>query len=107
MPLCAKWAREFRMPRGMSGVEMTVKWNRIAANWLLWRSPIQQRWGKLTHVHLEAIAGRRDHLLECIQRVYGLSRRNAERQLRKWENTLIAESNGEVLDFDDRSRESA
>jgi uncharacterized protein YjbJ (UPF0337 family) len=86
---------------------MTVKWNRIAANWLPWRSRIQQRWGKLTHVHLEAIAGRRDHLLECIQQVYGLSRRNAERQLRNWENTLIAESDEIALDSYDKSRESA
>jgi uncharacterized protein YjbJ (UPF0337 family) len=85
---------------------MSVKWNRVAGNWMLWRSRIQQRWGRLTHVHLEAIAGRRDHLLECIQRVYGLSRKKAERQLRRWEDTLFAESDEINLHVHDESRES-
>jgi len=86
---------------------MTVKWNRVAGNWLPWRSRIQQRWTKLSHVHLEAIAGRREHLLECIQQVYGLSRKKAERELRDWENTLVAESAETNIDLDDKSRESA
>jgi uncharacterized protein YjbJ (UPF0337 family) len=86
---------------------MTVKWNRVAGNWLQWRSRIQQRWGKLTHVHLEAIAGRRDNLLECIQQVYGLSRKKAERQLREWENTLFAESGDTNLGLNEKSREFA
>jgi uncharacterized protein YjbJ (UPF0337 family) len=86
---------------------MTVKWNRVSGNWTWWKDLVQQRWEKLTHVHLEAIAGRRDHLLECIQRVYGVSRKEAERQLRRWEDSLAAESVQTNLDRQDEARESA
>jgi uncharacterized protein YjbJ (UPF0337 family) len=86
---------------------MTVKWNRVSGNWTWWKDLIQQRWKKLTHVHLEAIAGRRDHLLECIQRVYGISRKESERQLRRWEDTLAHESDRTGPDLQNEPRESA
>jgi len=62
--------------------------DRISRDWEAWKDRIQERWGRLTEDHLDLIAGRRDQLARRIEQVYGISRDEAERQLRNWERNL-------------------
>jgi uncharacterized protein YjbJ (UPF0337 family) len=65
-----------------------MDWDRISGDWEAWKDRIQERWGRLTEDHLDLIAGRRDQLARRIEQVYGISRDEAERQLRNWERNL-------------------
>ena len=65
-----------------------MNWDRVSGNWSQWQGRIQERWGKLTHDHLDVIAGRRDQLSGRIQEVYGLTKDETERELRNWERNL-------------------
>lgn len=65
-----------------------MDWDRISGDWDAWKDRIQDRWGRLTEDHLDLIAGRRDQLANRIGEVYGISRDEAERQLRNWERNL-------------------
>ena len=54
-------------------------------NWKTFKGQVQQQWGKLTDDDLDVIAGRREELLGRIQNAYGMSRDDADRQIREWE----------------------
>ncbi len=69
-------------------------WERISGNWAHWRNRIQERWSRLTSAQLDAIGGRREPLLECLQAAYSLTHDEAERQLRNWERNLDEEHTG-------------
>jgi uncharacterized protein YjbJ (UPF0337 family) len=72
-----------------------MDWERISANWAHWRGRIQGRWSRLTREQLDTIGGRREPLLRRLQEAYGLSRDEAERQLKNWERNLeIKEQTG-------------
>jgi uncharacterized protein YjbJ (UPF0337 family) len=68
-----------------------MDWDRISGNWEHWRGRIRDRWGRLTEDQLDVIAGQRDQLAGQIEVSYGLSRDEAERQLRTWERNLAGE----------------
>jgi uncharacterized protein YjbJ (UPF0337 family) len=74
-----------------------MDWDRISGNWEHWRGRIRDRWGRLTEDQLDVIAGQRDQLAGQIEVSYGLSRDEAERQLRTWERNLA----GDEFEFDE------
>jgi uncharacterized protein YjbJ (UPF0337 family) len=68
-----------------------MDWSRISGNWTHWRGRVRERWGRLTDDHLDVIAGRREQLAGRIQELYGISKDEADRQLRNWERNLSVE----------------
>lgn len=48
------------------------------------KGKIKSQWGKLTDDDLEQLAGNRDELVGKIQAQYGISKEEAEKQLRDW-----------------------
>jgi uncharacterized protein YjbJ (UPF0337 family) len=62
-----------------------MNWDRVEGNWKTFKGQVQQQWGKLTDDDLDVIAGKRDELLGRIQNAYGMSRDDADRQIREWE----------------------
>jgi uncharacterized protein YjbJ (UPF0337 family) len=83
-----------------------MEWERISGNWMQWKGRIQERWGRLTEDHLDVIGGRRELLAGRIQQAYGLSREEAERQLRNWQRNLAGEEFDErdlIFDDDDEA----
>ena len=90
---CAQWCGNFTMRR--------MNWERISGNWTQWKGRIQERWGKLTQDQLDVIAGRRDQLSGHIQEAYGLTKDEADRQLRNWERNLAVEYDERDLVIDD------
>jgi len=65
-----------------------VNWDRIESNWKQYRGPVQQQWSKLTDAQLEVVDGRREQLADQIQAVYGITRKEAGKQLYDWQKVL-------------------
>lgn len=63
-----------------------MNWDIIEGNWQQMKGKIKEQWGELTDDHLDVIAGKRDQLLGRIQEAYGISKDEAERQVRKFES---------------------
>ncbi|HEY0683021.1 MAG TPA: hypothetical protein VGD45_11875 [Steroidobacter sp.] len=62
-----------------------MNWTLAESNWAQFRGTVKARWLKLGDDRLQAIAGQRAALLNAIQDVYGLTRSEAEREIRAFE----------------------
>lgn len=63
-----------------------MNWDRIEGRWQETRGKIREQWGKLTDDDLDIIAGKRDQLVGILQRRYGETRDEMERQVREFED---------------------
>lgn len=75
---------QFRQP-GSELKEMDIDWNIVEGNWKQFKGKVKTQWGKLTNDHLDVIAGKRDQLLGKIQESYGITKDEAEKQIRDFE----------------------
>jgi uncharacterized protein YjbJ (UPF0337 family) len=57
----------------------------IEGNWKQIVGKVKQQWGKLTDDDLDVIQGKRDVLTGKIQERYGVSRDEAEKRVKDWE----------------------
>lgn len=64
-----------------------MNWDRVEGNWRQLRGQFKAHWGALTDGQLDAIAGKRERLTGALQESYGISKDEAERQIREWENS--------------------
>jgi uncharacterized protein YjbJ (UPF0337 family) len=55
----------------------------IEGNWKQVKGKIKAKWGKLTDSEIEQIEGNYDQLCGKIQKAYGISREQAERDLKQ------------------------
>ncbi len=62
-----------------------MNWDIIEGNWKEFSGKAQAKWGKLTNDRLDVIAGRRDQLKGEIQKAYGISKDEAETQVKEFE----------------------
>lgn len=62
-----------------------MSWDLSDESWNTLKSKLKMRWGKITNTHLEAIAGKREKLLEVIKQAYGLSEEDADTQIKSFE----------------------
>ena len=60
----------------------------IEGNWKQLKGKVQQQWGKLTDDDYDVIAGRSTELAVRIQERYGVTREEAEKQVKDWESRL-------------------
>jgi len=74
-----------------------MNWDRVQGNWKQFKGKVQSQWGKLTNDKLDTINGQREVLAGKIQEAYGISRDEAEKQIRDWERSV-----GDVEDADTR-----
>ncbi len=65
-----------------------MNWDRIEGNWKQFKGKVHQHWGKLTNDDLEVIDGQREELAGRIQKVYGISKDEAERQIERFSGGL-------------------
>ena len=59
--------------------------DRIKGNWKQFKGKIKEKWGKLTDDDLDVAEGQAEQLIGKIQEKYGLSREEAQRQYREFE----------------------
>jgi uncharacterized protein YjbJ (UPF0337 family) len=94
--------REFHNIARSGRPEGPMGWERIEGNWAHWKGLVRERWGRLTDDQLAIIGGRREQLAGRIQEAYGLTKEEADRQLKNWERNLAVEQFAEEeIDLDD------
>jgi uncharacterized protein YjbJ (UPF0337 family) len=64
---------------------MAMNWDIIAGDWKQFRGIVKEKWGKLSNDQLDMIAGRRDQLAGMVQETYGITKDQAERQIKAFE----------------------
>ncbi len=62
-----------------------MNWDTVQGNWKQFKGTVKAQWGDLTDDHLEVIAGRRDVLLGKIQAAYGITKEQAEDEIKSFE----------------------
>lgn len=65
-----------------------MNWDQIEGNWKQFSGKVREQWGKLTDDELTEIAGKRDQLVGKIQNRYGIAKEEAEKQVKKFEDTF-------------------
>lgn len=63
-----------------------MNWDRIEGDWKQFKGKVKEKWGKLTDDDLDVIAGKRDQLSGKLQKSYGVSKDEAEKQISDWES---------------------
>ena len=62
-----------------------MNWDMIEGNWMQFKGHVKEKWGKLTDDSLDTIAGKRDQLAGKIQETYGITKDQAEVQVKAFE----------------------
>jgi len=64
--------------------EIRMTWDQVESKWKLLVGSAKENWGKLTDSDLDQISGKREELTSKIQQVYGITRREADKQVWDW-----------------------
>lgn len=75
---------QFRQPEPKPK-DIDMDWNIAEGNWKQFKGKVKTQWGKLTDDHLDVIAGKRDQLAGKIQESYGITKDEAEKQIKDFE----------------------
>jgi len=62
-----------------------MNWDIVEGNWKQFKGKVKARWGNLTDDHLEVIGGKRIALSGKLQEAYGITKDEAEKQIRRFE----------------------
>ncbi len=65
-----------------------MNWDQISGDWKQFEGKVQKQWGKLTHDDLHEAKGDQKILAGKIQERYGITKEEAERQIKKWHESL-------------------
>ena len=63
-----------------------MNWDIAEGNWKQFKGKVKTQWGKLTDDHLDQISGKRQELSGRIQEAYGVSKDEAEKQIKDFED---------------------
>jgi uncharacterized protein YjbJ (UPF0337 family) len=63
-----------------------MNWDIVEGNWKQFKGEVKSQWGKLTDDQLDVIAGKRDQLAGKLQEAYGVSKDEAEAQIKHFES---------------------
>ncbi len=62
-----------------------MNWDIVEGNWKQFKGKVKAQWGDLTDDHLDVISGKRTELAGKLQESYGISKDEAEEQIKKFE----------------------
>jgi uncharacterized protein YjbJ (UPF0337 family) len=66
---------------------MALSWDQIAGDWKQFQGQVQKQWGKLTNDDLQQAKGDQKILAGKIQERYGITKEEADRQVKDWLNS--------------------
>jgi uncharacterized protein YjbJ (UPF0337 family) len=58
-----------------------MNWDQIKGDWKQFQGKVKEKWGKLTDDDLQVISGKKDQLLGKLQKQYGYTKEQAEKEL--------------------------
>ena len=61
-----------------------MNWDSIEDNWKQLTVSARENWGKVSEQDFEQISGKREPLISRIQETYGITRREADKQVWDW-----------------------
>jgi len=61
-----------------------MKWDEVASKWKDLTGSAKENWCRLTDHDLEEISGRREQLAGNLQELYGITKREADKQVWDW-----------------------
>ena len=64
-----------------------MNWDIIEGNWKQFKGQVKEKWSRLTDDNLDIIAGKRDQLAGKVQEAYGITKDQAEVQVKAFEET--------------------
>ncbi len=65
-----------------------MKWEQVESKWEQLIGSAKENWAKLSEDDFRQISGRREQLAVKIQETYGITRREAEKQVWDWGKTV-------------------
>jgi len=65
-----------------------LNWDNIEDNWKRLTISAKENWSKLTELDFEQISGKRESLISKVQEIYGVSRREADKQVWDWGKSM-------------------
>jgi uncharacterized protein YjbJ (UPF0337 family) len=65
-----------------------LNWDNIEEDWSQLTVSAKENWGKFTDQDLEQICGKRELLISKIQEAYGVTRRQADKQVWDWGKSI-------------------
>ncbi len=65
-----------------------MNWDQVAGNWHQFTGKVQQQWGKLTSDEIAEIKGDQTILAGKVQERYGITKEEAEKQVRDWHDKM-------------------
>ena len=66
--------------------------DQLEGKWKQLKGSVKEKWGKLTDDDLDVIAGKRDQLQGMIQEKYGITKEEAAKQIREWDEASTADT---------------
>jgi uncharacterized protein YjbJ (UPF0337 family) len=69
-----------------------MNWDQVKGNWKQFRGKVKEQWGHLTDDELDVIDGRRDILIGKVQEAYGISKDQAEKQVKEFESYSLRDA---------------
>ena len=63
---------------------MAISWDQVSGDWKQFEGKVQKQWGKLTNDDLLQAKGDRMILAGKIQERYGITKEEADRQVKAW-----------------------
>jgi uncharacterized protein YjbJ (UPF0337 family) len=67
---------------------MEMKWEQVESKWEILTSSAKGTWSKLSDDDLREISGKRERLTMRIQETYGITKREADKQVWDWGRSL-------------------
>ena len=61
-----------------------MNWDKIEGSWKQFKGKLREQWGRLTDDDVAVIEGKRDKLVGKVQERYGITRDEADREVREW-----------------------
>jgi uncharacterized protein YjbJ (UPF0337 family) len=68
--------------------EAQMNWDQVQGSWKQFKGQVKQKWGDLTDDEIDRVEGRQEELAGLIQKKYGKTREEAEREVNDWAGTL-------------------
>jgi len=66
-----------------------MNWEQIEGNWKEFAGSARAHWDKITDDDWQKITGKKEHLVGCIEKRYGIAKEEAKQQIDTWSSALL------------------